>query len=302
MAGLLNLIPRYLPRYGMARNLGPGGATARPHPDRTAFLVTWLFDADVNAQGGAYATGVLVLFTSAGTAVTLAARRAGQRKLTAAFTVITAVFLYTTVDNVVERPDGVKIGACFIAAILTVSLASRLQARLRASRHRRPARRDRLPVHPRLRPAHHPTGRQRARPTRQAEVRREDQADSPRQRPTGRSRHHLRGGHGHGPVGLRDPARRSRPRAARALRVLAQSSSVPTRSRHCCCTCATGRPSPRTSTSNGPKATRCRTSCGSSSSASVRSPRSPARCCGGQSRIATVDPMCTSDDRRTMNP
>jgi hypothetical protein len=127
MAGMLNLIPRYLPRYGMA----PTWARAvRPLVlvlTSTAFLITWLFDADVNAQGGAYATGVLVLFTSAGTAVTLAARRAGQRKLTAAFTVITAVFLYTTVDNIIERPDGVKIGACFIAAILTVSLASRLR-------------------------------------------------------------------------------------------------------------------------------------------------------------------------------
>ena len=30
-----------------------------------AFLITWLFDADVDAQGGAYATGVLVLITSA---------------------------------------------------------------------------------------------------------------------------------------------------------------------------------------------------------------------------------------------
>ena len=54
-----------------------------------AFLVTWIFEADVNAQGGAYATGVLVLFTSAGTAVTLAARRAGQRWLAGAFAVIT---------------------------------------------------------------------------------------------------------------------------------------------------------------------------------------------------------------------
>ena len=126
MAGMLNLIPRYLPRYGMA----PTWARAvRPLVlvlTGTAFLITWVFDADVDAQGGAYATGVLVLFTSAAVAVTLAARRARQRKLMIAFAAITAVFVYTTVDNVIERPDGVKIGACFIAAILVVSLASRL--------------------------------------------------------------------------------------------------------------------------------------------------------------------------------
>ena len=92
----------------------------------SAFLITWIFDADVDAQGGAYATGVLVLITSAAVAVTLAARRAGQRRRTVAFAVITAVFVYTTVDNVMERPDGVKIGACFIAAIVVVSLISRL--------------------------------------------------------------------------------------------------------------------------------------------------------------------------------
>ena len=39
---------------------------------------------------------------------------------------ITLVFVYTTVDNVIERPDGVKIGACFIGGILAVSVASRL--------------------------------------------------------------------------------------------------------------------------------------------------------------------------------
>ncbi|MER5718992.1 amino acid transporter [Streptomyces sp. NPDC002132] len=126
MAGLLNLMPRYLPRYGMA----PHWARAvRPMVivfTLVAFLVTWLFDADVDAQGGAYATGVLVLISSAAIAVTIASRKAGQRKWTIAFAVIAAVFLYTTVVNVIERPDGVKIGACFIAAIILVSLLSRL--------------------------------------------------------------------------------------------------------------------------------------------------------------------------------
>ncbi|MFF4703569.1 APC family permease [Streptomyces sp. NPDC001297] len=126
MAGLLNLMPRYLPRYGMA----PHWARAvRPMVivfTLIAFLVTWIFDADVDAQGGAYATGVLVLISSAAVAVTIAARKAGQRAWTIGFGVISAVFLYTTVVNVIERPDGVKIGACFIVGIILVSLLSRL--------------------------------------------------------------------------------------------------------------------------------------------------------------------------------
>ncbi|WP_327318897.1 amino acid transporter [Streptomyces sp. NBC_01235] len=126
MAGLLNLMPRYLPRYGMA----PHWARAvRPMVivfTLIGFLVTWIFDADVDAQGGAYATGVLVLISSAAIAVTIAAHKAGQRNWTIAFAVISAVFLYTTVLNVIERPDGVKIGTCFIAGIILVSLLSRL--------------------------------------------------------------------------------------------------------------------------------------------------------------------------------
>ncbi|MFC8246957.1 APC family permease [Streptomyces chartreusis] len=126
MAGLLNLMPRYLPRYGMA----PHWARAvRPMVivfTLVAFLVTWIFDADVDAQGGAYATGVLVLISSAAIAVTIAARKAGQRNWFIGFAVISVVFLYTTVVNVIERPDGVKIGACFIAGIILISLLSRL--------------------------------------------------------------------------------------------------------------------------------------------------------------------------------
>ncbi|MFI6845613.1 amino acid transporter [Kitasatospora sp. NPDC050467] len=127
MAGMLNLMPRYLPRYGMA----PTWARAvRPMVivlTLIAFLVTWLFDASVDAQGGAYATGVLVLISSAAIAVTIAAHKAGQRNWTIGFAVIAAVFLYTTAVNIAERPDGVKIGACFIAGIILVSLLSRLK-------------------------------------------------------------------------------------------------------------------------------------------------------------------------------
>ncbi|WP_327725044.1 amino acid transporter [Streptomyces europaeiscabiei] len=126
MAGLLNLMPRYLPRYGMA----PHWARAvRPMVivfTLVGFLVTWIFDADVDAQGGAYATGVLVLISSAAIAVTIAAHKAGQRNWRIGFGVISAVFLYTTILNVIERPDGVKIGACFIAGIMLVSFLSRL--------------------------------------------------------------------------------------------------------------------------------------------------------------------------------
>ncbi|MEU1785535.1 amino acid transporter [Streptomyces sparsogenes] len=126
MAGLLNLMPRYLPRYGMA----PHWARAvRPTVlvfTLVAFLVTWIFRADVDAQGGAYATGVLVLISSAAIAVTIAAHKARQRHWTVAFAVMAAVFVYTTGANVVERPDGVKIGACFIAGIVGLSLMSRV--------------------------------------------------------------------------------------------------------------------------------------------------------------------------------
>jgi len=123
---LLNLVPRYLPRYGMAPEWTRATRPLVLVLTAIAFLITWIFHADVNAQGGAYATGVLVLFTSAGVAVTLAARRAGQRRLTWAFAATTVVLLYTTLDNISERPDGLKIGACFIAAIMLLSIGSRL--------------------------------------------------------------------------------------------------------------------------------------------------------------------------------
>ncbi|WP_235480669.1 amino acid transporter [Agreia sp. Leaf210] len=127
MAGLLNLVPRYLPRYGMA----PQWARAvRPMVivfTLIAFVITIVFQANVDAQGGAYATGVLVLITSASVAVTLSALHKKQRKRTFGFGAIAVVFVYTTITNVFERPDGVRIAALFILGILVVSIVSRVQ-------------------------------------------------------------------------------------------------------------------------------------------------------------------------------
>jgi hypothetical protein len=126
MAGLLNLVPRYLPRYGMA----PQWARAvRPLVlvfTAIAFLITLIFDANVDAQGGAYATGVLVLITSASLAVSLSAWRKKQPKRTVVFAIITAIFVYTTIDNIIERPDGLRIATLFILGILVVSIVSRI--------------------------------------------------------------------------------------------------------------------------------------------------------------------------------
>jgi hypothetical protein len=100
-----------------------------------AFLITVLFKANVDAQGGAYATGVLVLITSASVAVTLSARRRRSTRSTIAFSVVSVVFAYTTVINVIERPEGIRIAALFILGILVISIVSRVQRsmQLRAS-------------------------------------------------------------------------------------------------------------------------------------------------------------------------
>jgi hypothetical protein len=136
MAGLLNIIPRYLPRYGMAPSWTRAMRPLVIVLTIIAFGVTFIFKADVNAQGGAYATGVLVLMSSAAVAVALSTWRRRQKALTAVFTFITLVFGYTTVVNVIERPDGIKIAGFFIALILLISFLSRVArtTELRANR------------------------------------------------------------------------------------------------------------------------------------------------------------------------
>jgi hypothetical protein len=132
MAGLLSLIPRYLPRFGMA----PGWVRYNRPLILMIFgacaVVTWVFNADVDSQGGAYATGVLALILSASVAVALATwredRTAGRPPLKSLyFWAVSAVFVFTLVDNVVERPDGLIISILFCLLILGVSGFSRFR-------------------------------------------------------------------------------------------------------------------------------------------------------------------------------
>ncbi|MEO6050760.1 MAG: amino acid transporter [Pyrinomonadaceae bacterium] len=124
MAGLLNIVPRYLPRYGMA----PDWARAT-RPLVFVFtiicgVVTIVFNADVTSQGGAYATGVLVLMASAALAVSISEWRK-SKTVWIGFAFVTLTFIYTIVVGIIEQPSGIKIASFFIFAIIATSFISR---------------------------------------------------------------------------------------------------------------------------------------------------------------------------------
>src|SRR6185295_11837220 len=123
LAGLLNLVPRYLPQYGMAPEWARANRPLVIIITGINIVVTIVFRADVEAQGGAYATGVLVLMSSAALAVAISAWRRVARWVP--FFAIAAVFFYTTITNMVERPEGIKIASLFILGIVLSSLVSR---------------------------------------------------------------------------------------------------------------------------------------------------------------------------------
>jgi hypothetical protein len=130
MAALINLVPKYLPQYGMA----PEWARAvRPLVlllTGINLVVTYFFDADVTKQGDAYATGVLVLLTSACVATLIEKWRTRMGsfggKLSLPYLLITLIFVYTTIAIVFEKPVGLMISLCFIAAIMATSFLSRV--------------------------------------------------------------------------------------------------------------------------------------------------------------------------------
>jgi len=125
MAGLLHLIPRYLPRFGMAPRWA---ALSRPLVlvlFAINVVITLIFGASVEAQSGAYATGVLVLILSAAVAATLALWRERRWGLAFYTGVLCLVFAYTLADNCLERPDGLIIGTVFTVLLILGCAVSR---------------------------------------------------------------------------------------------------------------------------------------------------------------------------------
>jgi amino acid transporter len=125
MAGLVNIVPRYLPDYGMAPEWGRAVRPVVLVYTVVSILITILFKANVDAQAGAYATGILAVMVSGAVAVTISSFRRGRHGSGVGFLVLTLVLLYALVDNVVEHPDGIAISAAFIAGIIVISLVSR---------------------------------------------------------------------------------------------------------------------------------------------------------------------------------
>ncbi|WP_328974279.1 amino acid transporter [Streptomyces canus] len=136
MAGLVNIVPRYLPDYGMAPEWGRAVRPVVIVYTAVSIAITIAFDADVDAQAGAYATGILAMMVSGAFAVTVSVIRRRRRAAGIGFAALTAILFYALVANIVDKPDGIAISGVFIAGIIAVSLISRVSrtTELRADR------------------------------------------------------------------------------------------------------------------------------------------------------------------------
>lgn len=126
MAGLINIVPRYLPAYGMAPEWSRAVRPVVLVFTGVSIIITLVFQADVNAQAGAYATGILAMMVSGSVAVTISAARQRQRLAAVGFTILSLILAYALVFNIIAKPDGIAISAFFIIGIIIISLVSRI--------------------------------------------------------------------------------------------------------------------------------------------------------------------------------
>jgi hypothetical protein len=128
MAALLHLAKRYAPRYGMTPKGGEAIGILMLSLTSINLFVTWLFNANVEAQIGAYTTAVLVLLCNNCLAVTIVdwhrRRGAWYVRFSWRYFALTLIFIYMTVATIIQRPSGLVIAAAFVISALVFSMIS----------------------------------------------------------------------------------------------------------------------------------------------------------------------------------
>jgi hypothetical protein len=129
MTALSALLPQFLLRFGMELHWTNRWGVLLMLFGLVNLAVTLYFNASVEDQRGAYATGVLVVMSSA-CVVTYVSRRhdrakAGLLRRPWYFGLVAVAFLATTVAVIVTAPSGLLIAFGFIVAILSMSVVVR---------------------------------------------------------------------------------------------------------------------------------------------------------------------------------
>ncbi len=135
MTALAVLLPQFLLRFGMELKRANRWGVMLIVFAGINLLVTVYFQASVSAQRNAYASGVLVLMSSAAV-VTVLDKRDLQRHSQGRgrflrslgigyFTVVAAVFVLTTLVVALHSASGLVIAGSFIVALLAMSVLSR---------------------------------------------------------------------------------------------------------------------------------------------------------------------------------
>jgi hypothetical protein len=129
MTALSALLPQFLPRFGMELKWTSRWGVMLILFAFINLAVTLYFRANVEDQRGAYATGVLVLMSSASIVSAMVRREErlarGNHRFPWYFTLTAGVFTATAIAVIVMAPTGLLIAFGFIAAVLTMSIVIR---------------------------------------------------------------------------------------------------------------------------------------------------------------------------------
>jgi hypothetical protein len=136
MTALANLLPRFLFRFGMQFPRAQRWGVLLILFALVNLLVTLWFRASVTDQRGAYATAVLVLFSSASLATFLDRKQhvresaagglhVGRKTLDGFFGLVALLFCLTTAAVAVRAPGGLLIAGCFIIVLFVSSVITR---------------------------------------------------------------------------------------------------------------------------------------------------------------------------------